>query len=53
MMGDDGAHIDLSPKSKATPGLSRKLGKALSEHFDLEFVRRSAGMGRFNEEPLT
>ena len=49
----DGTHIHLSPKSQATAGLSRKLGKALSEHLDLVFVRRSGGMGKFDEEPMT
>jgi hypothetical protein len=49
----NGTHVYLSPKSKATAGLSRKLGTAISKHLDLPFVRRNAGMGRFEEEPMT
>ena len=48
----NGTHEYLSPKSKATSTLSKKLGIALSEHLKIPFVRRSLGSGHFEEEPI-
>ncbi|MHC4692047.1 MAG: hypothetical protein ACYS67_04835 [Planctomycetota bacterium] len=48
----NGTHEYLSPKSKATSGLSKKLGTALSKHLKIPFVRRSLGSGHFKEEPI-
>ena len=45
-----GAHEFLLPKSKASPGLSHKLGKSLSEYLNISFVRYSSGSGHFKEE---
>lgn len=49
----DGSHEYLSPKTKATPGLSRKLGRAVSQFLGVPFVQRRTGSGRFVEEPVT
>lgn len=49
----DGSNEDLTPESKATRGLSRKLGRALSEHLGVPFVHRKTAEGHFVEEPMT